>query len=97
MIAKTASGQYSAHPSTRVCTMEALVLKRSSLVIPGFLGTPAGITTTSHPVKASPSPSFPTGGHFPGLGKVPIVFDLVGIYQFSAKEIDFNHVSFIIQ
>lgn len=29
------------------------MLKRSSLVIPGFLGTPAGITTTSAPFKAS--------------------------------------------
>lgn len=36
--------------------MEALVLKRSSRVMPGLRGTPAGMTTTSHPVRASLRP-----------------------------------------
>uniref|UniRef100_A0A0A9EBJ8 Uncharacterized protein n=1 Tax=Arundo donax TaxID=35708 RepID=A0A0A9EBJ8_ARUDO len=40
-------------------TMPALMLKRSSLVIPGFLGTPAGMITTSDPSSASPSWSSP--------------------------------------
>lgn len=35
--------------STRSLTMPALVLKRSSRVIPGLRGTPAGMTTTSAP------------------------------------------------
>ncbi|KAJ6290505.1 hypothetical protein OIU76_028129 [Salix suchowensis] len=46
-----ASGQLSATASTKVFTMLALMLKRSSRVIPGFLGTPAGMTTTSTPFK----------------------------------------------
>lgn len=68
MIKMLASGACSAHALARSRTMEALVLKRSyilsiewistssnipSRVIPGFLGTPAGIKTTSAPVKAS--------------------------------------------
>lgn len=43
-----ASGQNWAHPSTRVLTMDALVLNKSSRVIPGLRGTPAGMTTTLH-------------------------------------------------
>ncbi|RHN40939.1 hypothetical protein MtrunA17_Chr8g0360511 [Medicago truncatula] len=43
--------------------MPALMLKRSSRVIPGFLGTPAGIITTSAPSKAFPSSSSPA---YPG-------------------------------
>ncbi|KAJ6752999.1 hypothetical protein OIU74_027778 [Salix koriyanagi] len=46
-----APGQLSATASTKVFTMLALMLKRSSRVIPGFLGTPAGMTTTSTPFK----------------------------------------------
>ena len=34
-----------------------LTLNKSSLVIPGFLGTPAGIMTRSAPFKASAMPS----------------------------------------
>jgi len=55
-----ASGQFLATPSTRPATMPALIAKRSSRVMPGFLGTPAGITTTSHPFRASSSWSAPT-------------------------------------
>mmetsp|Transcript_8082 Transcript_8082/g.23113 ORF Transcript_8082/g.23113 Transcript_8082/m.23113 type:complete len:247 (-) Transcript_8082:64-804(-) len=51
MIATNASGQLSATPAAREATMPALILKRSSLVIPGFLGTPAGITTRSQPCR----------------------------------------------
>lgn len=47
-----ALGQHLAIPSQRVLTIPAFILKRSSLVIPGFLGTPAGITTRSIPVRA---------------------------------------------
>uniref|UniRef100_A0A0A9F8H4 Uncharacterized protein n=1 Tax=Arundo donax TaxID=35708 RepID=A0A0A9F8H4_ARUDO len=46
-----ASGQLSATASTSDLTMLALMLKRSSRVMPGFLGTPAGMTTTSTPFK----------------------------------------------
>ena len=44
---------YLAHPVTKFLTIPALILKRSSRDIPGFLGTPAGITTKSEPVKAA--------------------------------------------
>ena len=37
----------------------ALMLKRSSRVMPGFLGTPAGMTTRSQPYSASDSFSAP--------------------------------------
>ena len=40
-------------------TIDAFVLKRSSLVIPGFLGTPAGMTTISAPTRESSSCSSP--------------------------------------
>ena len=53
MIPIKALGQTSAQALARSRTMEALVLKRSSRVIPGFLGTPAGIITTSAPFRAS--------------------------------------------
>lgn len=50
--------------------MPALMLKRSSRVMPGFLGTPAGMTTRSQSYKASPSLSAPvallTCNDFPG-------------------------------
>mmetsp|Transcript_8083 Transcript_8083/g.23117 ORF Transcript_8083/g.23117 Transcript_8083/m.23117 type:complete len:201 (-) Transcript_8083:64-666(-) len=60
MIATNASGQLSATPAAREATMPALILKRSSLVIPGFLGTPAGITTRSQPLRHSASSAFPS-------------------------------------
>mmetsp|Transcript_23796 Transcript_23796/g.67295 ORF Transcript_23796/g.67295 Transcript_23796/m.67295 type:complete len:203 (+) Transcript_23796:464-1072(+) len=72
MIAIMASGQYSAHPSTNVWTMLALVLNRSSRVIPGLRGTPAGMTTTSAPSKAEARPVFPVAGQLPGAGKCPV-------------------------
>ena len=55
-------GQYLAIAVQRDLTMPALMLKRSSRVIPGFLGTPAGMITTSAPSKAFPrcsSPAYP--------------------------------------
>ena len=61
--------------------MEALVLKRSSLVIPGLRGTPAGITTTSAPVRASARPSLERGGQAPGCGRFPVNLALEGIYS----------------
>ena len=42
-----------------VALMDPLVLNRSSRVMPGLRGTPAGTTTTSHPFRASPSWSSP--------------------------------------
>lgn len=48
-----AFGQTSATATIKSLTMEAFVLNKSSLVIPGFLGTPAGIITTSAPFKES--------------------------------------------
>jgi len=47
----------------RVFTIPALMLNRSSRVIPGFLGTPAGMITTSDPSSAFPnsfSSAYPT-------------------------------------
>mmetsp|Transcript_37465 Transcript_37465/g.106280 ORF Transcript_37465/g.106280 Transcript_37465/m.106280 type:complete len:241 (-) Transcript_37465:14-736(-) len=47
-----ALGHASAQPVIKVLTMLALMAKRSSRVMPGLRGTPAGITTTSQPSKA---------------------------------------------
>uniref|UniRef100_A0A0A9EUG6 Pco104294 n=1 Tax=Arundo donax TaxID=35708 RepID=A0A0A9EUG6_ARUDO len=47
-----ALGQHFAIPSQRVRTIPALMLNKSSLVIPGFRGTPAGIITRSIPIRA---------------------------------------------
>ena len=52
-------GQYLAMAMHKDFTMPALMLKRSSRVIPGFLGTPAGIITISDPSNACPSCSSP--------------------------------------
>ena len=66
MTAMNAFGQYSTQPKAKVRTIPALILNRSSRVmpcyqsIPGFLGTPAGITTISAPRKASANWSCPT-------------------------------------
>merc|ERR1719339_29867 len=46
MMAIMAVGHTLAAAAAIVATMEALVLNRSSLVMPGLRGTPAGITTT---------------------------------------------------
>ena len=78
MIASVASGQYLPHPSTSVFTMLAFVLNRSSRVIPGLRGTPAGMTTTSQPVSARSSPPFPAGGHAPAAGRSPVTLARVG-------------------
>ena len=43
--------------SQRDRTMPALMLKRSSRVMPGLRGTPAGMTTRWHPRRASESDS----------------------------------------
>jgi hypothetical protein len=51
-----ASGACSAAALARSRTMEALVLKRSSRVMPGLRGTPAGMTTISAPLRASARP-----------------------------------------
>uniref|UniRef100_A0A8I3NBV3 Proteasome 20S subunit alpha 7 n=1 Tax=Canis lupus familiaris TaxID=9615 RepID=A0A8I3NBV3_CANLF len=48
-----ASGQCWAQAAVRVATIDAVVLNRSSRVMPGFLGTPAGITTASQPLRQS--------------------------------------------
>ena len=54
-----ALGEASAAALARSRTMEALVLKRSSRVMPGLRGTPAGMRTISAPLRASfrPEPS----------------------------------------
>jgi hypothetical protein len=64
--------------------MPALVLKRSSLVMPGFLGTPAGMTTTSAPDSASSNPAFPLMGKDTGLGNLPMTDERVGMWERSA-------------
>ena len=48
--------------------MPALILKRSSRVMPGLRGTPAGMITTSAPLSASPSWSSPAGREGTGMG-----------------------------
>merc|ERR1719154_593760 len=53
-----------------VATMDALVLNRSSLVMPGLRGTPAGMTTISAPTRLASSWSAPTN---------PVVTALVSI------------------
>ena len=55
----TALGQYCEIPSHSVFTIPALILKRSSLVMPGLRGIPAGIMTMSIPSSAGPSCSLP--------------------------------------
>ncbi len=76
IIAMIARGQFFAHAVTRSATIVALVLNKSSRVIPtvkefslglfeesylpGFLGTPAGITTRSMPLSALANSSLPT-------------------------------------
>ncbi|EPY32646.1 malate dehydrogenase [Strigomonas culicis] len=54
-----ALGEFLPTALARVCTMFALVLKRSSRVMPGLRGTPAGMSTRSTPVTASASCSAP--------------------------------------
>lgn len=49
MMARIALGEFLATLAARSRTIDALVLNRSSRVIPGLRGTPAGITTTSAP------------------------------------------------
>lgn len=55
MIAMMALGDSLATTVARSRTIEALVLNRSSRVIPGLRGTPAGITTRSAPGGISPN------------------------------------------
>ena len=52
-----ALGQQSAIPLANYLQIDALILKRSSLVIPGLRGTPAGMITADAPVKACFKPS----------------------------------------
>ena len=56
---RMALGQISAHFSARPLTIPALILNRSSLVMPGFLGTPAGMITKSQPSRQAASSSSP--------------------------------------
>lgn len=79
-----ASGQNSAQPSTSVRTMLAFVLNRSSRVMPGLRGTPAGMTTTSAPVRVASRPPLPVSGHDTGEGSEPVVEDFVGMWDRSA-------------
>ena len=59
MMRTKALGQCWAMAWARSRTIPALMLKRSSRVIPGLRGTPAGMTTRSQPTRAAlrPSPS----------------------------------------
>ena len=59
MTLSRAPGHASAHAATRSRTMPALILNKSSRVMPGFLGTPAGMMTRSHPLSAACSSSGP--------------------------------------
>ena len=55
----SARGHASAHAETKSRTIPALILNRSSRVMPGLRGTPAGMMTTSQPLSASWSWSGP--------------------------------------
>lgn len=46
---------YFAQATDKSRTIDALILNKSSLVIPGLRGTPAGISTIEAPFNASPS------------------------------------------
>merc|ERR1719500_2005953 len=70
-----ALGQTLAAAAAMVATMEALVLNRSSLVMPGLRGTPAGITTISAPTRLASNWSAPTN---------PVVVALVSMWDKSA-------------
>ena len=48
-----AQSPYLAHAIVNDLIIEAFIPNRSSLVMPGFRGTPAGITTSSTPLKHS--------------------------------------------
>jgi len=52
-------GQCSAAAVISVRTMPALMLNRSSRVMPGLRGTPAGMITRSQPLRASASSASP--------------------------------------
>jgi hypothetical protein len=94
-----ALGQYLAQPVARVLTIPALMLKRSSRVIPGLRGIPAGMTTTEQPVRASlsPSPMYPVvlagvltcdkSAATPGLD-----FCTRGVYDIVESELRYEHV-----
>lgn len=60
MIQTSASGHVWAIAVVKSATMVAFTLKRSSRVMPGLRGTPAGITTTSQPSSAFFSSAGPT-------------------------------------
>ena len=55
MMFRIALGQCLAHAATKSRTMPALTLNKSSRLIPGFRGIPAGITTKCAPESAAPS------------------------------------------
>mmetsp|Transcript_36749 Transcript_36749/g.55476 ORF Transcript_36749/g.55476 Transcript_36749/m.55476 type:complete len:222 (+) Transcript_36749:579-1244(+) len=61
MMRMQALGQALAQPATKFFTILALMLNKSSRVMPGLRGTPAGITTTSQPSRAfvRSSPVYP--------------------------------------
>ena len=59
MMLTTALGQCCATATASAWTMPALMLKRSSRVIPGLRGTPAGMMTRSAPERAAASSSGP--------------------------------------
>ena len=59
MMVSTAPGACLATAVTSVWTMPALIANRSSRVMPGLRGTPAGITTKSAPAMAAASSSGP--------------------------------------
>jgi hypothetical protein len=71
-----ALGQCVVHPSVRVFTIEALMLRRLSRVIPGFRGTPAGITTESAPLSHFSKPL--------SSGEAPYTWHLIEMWLKSA-------------
>merc|ERR1719384_997290 len=75
MMANMALGQTLAAAVQMSATMLALVLNRSSLVMPGLRGTPAGITTISAPTRLASICSLPLN---------PVVSEAVSQWERSA-------------
>ena len=69
MMLSTALGACLATAAARAATMPALMENRSSRVMPGLRGTPAGMTTRSAPVRAAASSSGPVWAVTWGKGK----------------------------
>lgn len=83
---------YLAQETARFLTIPALMLKRSLLVMPGFRGAPAGMTTMSHPLRASnrlSSPEYPLTSTGVGMCDKSVAIPILHIsYKESLEMLD---------